>query len=225
MDRARGFTLIELLVVIAVIAILAGILFPVFSKAKARASVASDISNLRQIGTAKALYMADYDDIFPFGLDVVDRELPEIWSSLPDFQAQIPFMPMLHEILIPYTRNEEIFRSPVDRGTQVLDDRPDLPLLGQPTMFEAFGTSYNYRTELAFRRVSQSAMPQPSEANVLMSGSGHWIAGTRQATMDTDPGEFFRLLRGYRYNVLYGDLHVKSVSFDQLQKAWSTPVQ
>ncbi|MFA0773933.1 MAG: hypothetical protein KEFWMYNX_001965, partial [Candidatus Fervidibacter sp.] len=37
LQRSRGFTLIELLVVIAIIAILAAILFPVFSRVRDKA--------------------------------------------------------------------------------------------------------------------------------------------------------------------------------------------
>ncbi|MHB9037248.1 MAG: type II secretion system protein [Armatimonadota bacterium] len=60
-----GFTLIELLVVIAIIAILAAILFPVFTKAKAMAQRTTCHSNLKQFGMAINMYMQAWDDTLP----------------------------------------------------------------------------------------------------------------------------------------------------------------
>ena len=60
----RAFTLIELLVVIAIIAILAAILFPVFAQAKLAAKKTQDLSNMKQMGTATQLYLADSDDVY-----------------------------------------------------------------------------------------------------------------------------------------------------------------
>ena len=65
--RRPGFTLIELLVVIAIIALLIGILMPVFSEARTAGRAAVCASNMRQFGIAGATYASDFEDrIFAF---------------------------------------------------------------------------------------------------------------------------------------------------------------
>jgi prepilin-type N-terminal cleavage/methylation domain-containing protein/prepilin-type processing-associated H-X9-DG protein len=65
MVRRKAFTLIELLVVIAIIAILAAILFPVFSQAREKARQSNCTSNFRNVSMAVQQYLQDYDELFP----------------------------------------------------------------------------------------------------------------------------------------------------------------
>jgi prepilin-type N-terminal cleavage/methylation domain-containing protein/prepilin-type processing-associated H-X9-DG protein len=65
-ESSGAFTLIELLVVIAIIAILAAMLLPALAKAKQKAQSSACSANLKQLGNATMMYLADNKDTLPY---------------------------------------------------------------------------------------------------------------------------------------------------------------
>ncbi len=78
MSKRYKFTLIELLVVIAIIAILASMLLPALSKARAAAQAIKCVSNLKQVGLAMVMYAGEHGQYMPPPIRKEDRAY---WSD------------------------------------------------------------------------------------------------------------------------------------------------
>lgn len=218
-SNRKGFTLIEILVVIAIIALLAAIIFPAFATARGKARSAACQSNLKQLGAAMTMYIQDYER-YPRALDPSDKFTPQMWDNHPTYKALIDSMPLLTEAMSPYVKSDAVWKCPSDTGFDELE-KTDMAINARPTCFDAprtdtpgkFGMSYFYRTEVTFLSLADDFLKSPVETNILFDAHGDWHAAGVLA------------LKGKRYNVLFGDGHVKNVGDDAFEAAWQTPLQ
>ena len=111
----RGFTLIELLVVIAIIAILAAILFPVFSQVRERARAISCMSNMKQIGLAVQTYVQDSDERLFYRAGTSSAKLGGTRSGVAIAKTDAAYWPsQWYNQLMPYIKSQGVYTCPSD---------------------------------------------------------------------------------------------------------------
>jgi prepilin-type N-terminal cleavage/methylation domain-containing protein len=154
--RGHGFTLIELLVVIAIIAILAAILFPVFSQVREKARQSSCLSNMKNIGIALMQYTQDYDERFPFYR--TPCALFGRFAVRDGRYQQNGYRGALqwYECIEPYSRNREVFRCPSAR----------LPWQWNASCYPSFQGRTNFRVNYGFNEAVHNDHPDGSRYQI-----------------------------------------------------------
>jgi prepilin-type processing-associated H-X9-DG protein len=190
----KCFTLIELLTVISIIALIAGLLFPVMAKVRQKARLTECMNNLRQVGIGFSSYLSENQSIFP-----IAAMKPTVNTT----------EPRISDVLSPYAGDsEKIFRCPSDT-------KPESSYSGNTedkTFFEAEGCSFEYASMLGGRKLGTEKRGNMSSAKrVVMFDFECFHRESSILSISQDESETDELevaSKGGAKNYLFADWHV-----------------
>ena len=211
----HGFTLIELLVVIAIIAILAAILFPVFTSVREHAKMVSCLSNLSQLGRAMRMYVDDWNGFLPKG----ERGSGNYAGC---FIATATGCIVQTGTLYRYVKSSALFLCPCDRNVRAIQ------LPGTPEEQKKYPLSYSMNIKVDRRNLDTMAGPgllppknqRLSKICLLIHEGRKKISDCEFNPWNWDPGDDY--LNEVHYDgttLLYCDLHARWQSGREIDAA------
>jgi len=162
----KAFTLIELLVVIAIIGVLAAMLLPALSRARAKAAAAQCISNLHQIYTGMTLYADEHDEKYPVSGATIPWDQIDATTGLHSWMQQI----------FPYVKNINVYHCPLDRVSSF-------------SYFNGCRAAFVAATPNGFASVDRRRITY-SAAFVLSGDTGGDAGGTLFSPADADKDDY-----------------------------------
>lgn len=191
--RGSGFTLVEMLTVVAIITILAAMLMPAFSQAKARARRVACVSQLRQIGYGFHLFANDHQNRLPMQVPAVEGGSREFVQAAAKVEGNFYFAFRHFQVLSNELETPQILLCPADSRL--------------PT---------NHFSRLQNENVSYflNVQAESGKATSMLAGDRNLTNDALPASSSVllDANTYLRWTREqhrYRGNILYGDGHVE----------------
>ncbi len=222
--QAPAFTLIEVLVVVAITAILAAIAIPVTGAALDRGGDAADLSNLRQIGSAIAIYAGENNGRIP------NRNAPVPGDS----QERDSFMESVDRYLEPlssFSKNS-IYnwnKRPLWYSKRFAQMPPGRSF--NPNSQYYWGTAWGMNNHLYYNSGSANMnnfqgflLRAPNLSKLVIVGEknragGHDFIPSQAPTFARDVESSYRISRNNKAYYLFGDYHIESIAGDQSSAA------
>jgi len=168
----RGFTLIEVLVVVAIVAVLASLLLPALSQAKAKAHAIACASNIKQLSLGWFLYADDNTDLLVnnHGIDETRARLENWVNSVEDWGTSddnTNLASLTTGKLAPYlAESTDVFKCPSDHS--IAANGPRIRTMSMNSLVGDPGVLTNKFNPAYLQFFTMASIPNPAQIYVFL---------------------------------------------------------